>query len=117
MELPPALEQKFKDLIGRYPVKRSALIPMMLYAQDQFGFLSDEVLEEIARRLDLNILQVTETLAYYSMLRRKPAGKYHIQVCTNISCMVRGGNELLEHVKTRLGIGNKEVSRVGHVLA
>ena len=75
MELPPTIEQKFKVLIGRYPVKRSALIPMMLYAQDHFGFLSDEVLEEIARRLGLNLLQVTETLAYYSMLRRKPAGR------------------------------------------
>ena len=90
---------------------------MMLYAQDHFGSLSDELLEEIARRLDLNILQVTETLAYYSMLRRKPAGRYHIQVCTNISCMVRGGNEIFEHVKTRLGIGNKEVSPVRNVFS
>ena len=113
MQLPPALETKFNDLVGRYPVKRSALIPMMLYAQDQFGFLSDEILEEIAKRLDLNIIQVTETLAYYSMLRRKPAGRYHIQVCTNISCMLRGGNELYQHVQKRLGIGNKEVSESG----
>ena len=57
--------------------------------------------------------QVTETLAYYSMLRRKPVGKYHIQVCTNISCMVRGANELYAHVQKRLGIGNKEVSPSG----
>ncbi len=110
MELPPLLEAKFNELIGRYPIKRSALIPMMLYAQDHFGFLSDELIEEIARRLDLNVLQVTETLAYYSMLRRKPAGRHHIQVCTNISCMLRGGKELYEHVQKRLGIGNKEVS-------
>ena len=110
MELPPVVEEKFKQLIGRYPVKRSALIPMMIYAQDSFGFLSDEVLEEIAARLDLNFIQVTETLAYYSMLRRKPAGKYHLQVCTNVSCMVRGGNELLDHCKKRLGIGNKETT-------
>src|SRR5271169_5992342 len=113
MQLSPQLEAKFNDLVTRYPVKRSALIPMMLYAQDELGHLGDEILEEIARRLDLNVLQVTETLAYYSMLRRKPAGRYHIQVCTNISCMVRGGNELFEHVKTRLGIGNKEVSKSG----
>jgi NADH-quinone oxidoreductase E subunit len=113
MQLPQALEQKFNDLATRYPVKRSALIPMMMYGQDEFGFLSDELLEEIARRLGLNVLQVTETLEYYSMLRRKPAGKYHLQICTNISCMVRGGNELLEHVKTRLSIGHKEVSPSG----
>ena len=75
MQLPPALEEKFNQLAGRYPVKRSALIPMMLYAQDHFGSLSDELLEDIAKRLDLNMIQVTETLAYYSMLRRKPAGR------------------------------------------
>ncbi|MGD1210438.1 MAG: NADH-quinone oxidoreductase subunit NuoF [Candidatus Acidiferrales bacterium] len=113
MQLSPQLEAKFNDLVTRYPVKRSALIPMMLYAQDELGHLGDEILEEIAKRLDLNIIQVTETLAYYSMLRRKPAGRYHIQVCTNISCMLRGGNELYHHVQKRLGIGNKEVSPSG----
>jgi NADH-quinone oxidoreductase subunit F len=113
MQLPPSLEEKFTELLGRYPIKRSALIPMMLYAQDQFGFLSDELLEEIAKRVGLNIIEVTETLAYYSMLRRKPEGRYHIQVCTNISCMLRGGNELFQHVQTRLGVGNKQVSPTG----
>src|ERR1700675_637181 len=113
MQLPAALEEKFTTLLGRYPVKRSALIPMMMYAQDYFGFLSDELLTDIAQRLDLNMTQVTETLAYYSMLRRKPVGRYHVQVCTNISCMLRGGNELFEHVQKRLGIGNKEVSESG----
>ena len=63
--------------------------------------------------MGLNLIEVTETLAYYSMLRRKPEGRYHIQVCTNISCMLRGGNELYQHVQKRLGIGNKEVSPTG----
>src|SRR5271156_3556004 len=113
MQLPPPLETKFNELVGRYPIKRSALIPMMLYAQDQFGSLGDEILQEIAKRLDLNMIQVEETLSYYSMLRRKPAGRNHVQVCTNISCMLRGGNELFQHVQKRLGIGNKQVSPSG----
>ena len=113
MQLSQTLEAKFKELAGRYPVKRSALIPMMLYAQDELGFLGDEILEEIAKRLNLNKIQVEETLEYYSMLRRKPAGRHHIQVCTNVSCMARGVNELFEHVRKRLGIGNKEVSPSG----
>ena len=113
MEFPPHLEEKFSQLVARYPVKRSALIPMMLYAQDHYGSLSDDVLNEIARRLGLNLLEVTETLAYYSMLRRNPTGRHHIQVCTNISCMLRGGNELYAHLQKRLGIGNKEVQPSG----
>ena len=113
MQLSPELDAKFNQLVARYPVKRSALIPMMLYAQDELGHLGDEILEEIATRLGLNMSQVTETLAYYSMLHRKPMGRYHIQVCTNISCMLHGGKELYEHVQKRLGIGNKEVSPSG----
>ena len=113
MQLPPQLETKFSELLSRYPVKRSALIPMMLYAQDYYGHLSDEILAEIARRLDLNIVQVIETLSYYSMLRRKSAGRYHIQVCTNISCMLRGGNEIYAHFQKRLGIGNRQTTSTG----
>jgi NADH-quinone oxidoreductase subunit F len=110
MELPAPLEAKFAELLRRYPRKRSALVPMLLFAQDQFGYISDNLIEEIARRLELNVLQVTETLAYYSMLRRAPAGKYHVQVCTNVSCMLRGGYRILEHCRRRLGIGHKETT-------
>jgi len=113
MTLPPKLEEKFQQLAGRYPVKRSALVPMMMYAQDEFGCVSDEMIAEIARRLDVNTLQVTETLVYYSMLRRKPAGRCHVQVCTSVSCMARGGYELWEHARKTLGIGHKETAPDG----
>jgi len=113
MQVPAQLDAKFQQLIGRYPVKRSALIPMMMYAQDEYGHLSDEILEEIARRLKLNMTEVTETLAYYSMLRRKPAGKNHVQVCTNVSCQLRGGFEIMAHVEKRLGIGNRQTTPNG----
>ncbi len=107
MELPTQLEAKLNELLKRYPHKRSALVPMLLYTQDQFGYVSDQMIEEIARRLELNVLQVTETLVYYSMLRREPAGRFHLQVCTNVSCMLRGGYRILEHCQKRLGIGHK----------
>ena len=113
MQLPPQLEAKFQTFVSRYPVKRSALIPMMLYAQDEYGHLNNDILEEIARRLDLNMTEVTETLGYYSMLRRHPAGKYHVQVCTNISCQLRGGYQILEHVEKRLGIKNRQTTTNG----
>src|SRR5262245_41763148 len=94
MEMSPQLTAKFEKLQNAYPFKRSALIPMLMYAQDEFGFVSDEMIAEIAERLDLNNVHVEETLAYYSMLHRKPMGKYHVQVCTNIACMLRGGYEI-----------------------
>ena len=113
MDLPSQLAAKFGQLITRYPIKRSALVPMLLYAQDEYGYISDDMIAEIARRLDLNTLQVTETLVYYSMLRQKPAGKHHIQICTNVSCMLRGGNQLFEHAKRKLEIGHKEMTADG----
>ena len=113
MTLPPQLEAKFMELVNRYPTKRSALVPMLLYAQDAMGHISDEMIAEIARRLDLNTLQVTETLVYYSMLRRKPAGKYHVQVCTNVSCMLRGGHRIYDRVQRKLEIGNKQTTADG----
>ena len=113
MELSPKLSAKFEKLQTSYPVKRSALIPMLMYAQDEFGYISDEMIAEVARRLDLNNVQVEETLAYYSMLRRKTMGKHHVQICTNVACMLKGGYELLERAKKRLEIGHKETTQDG----
>jgi len=113
MELSPKLAAKFEKLQNAYPVKRSGLIPMLMYAQDEFGYITDEIIHEIARRLDLRPVQVEETLEYYSMLHRKPIGKHHVQVCTNVACMLRGGTELLEHAKKRLEIGNRETTKDG----
>src|SRR5258708_25877852 len=110
MELSPALTAKFEKLQTSYPVKRSALIPMLMYAQDEYGCVSDEMIAEIGQRLDLNNVQVEETLAYYSMLHPKPWGKHHVQICTNVACMQKGGNELLVRAKHRLEIGIKQNS-------
>src|SRR5690348_11292289 len=113
MELSPKLLAKFEKLQTSYPVKRSALIPMLMYGQDEFGYISDELIAEIARRLDLNNVQVEETLAYYSMLHRKPMGKHHVQICTNVACMLKGGYEILDRAKKRLEIGHKETTQDG----
>jgi NADH-quinone oxidoreductase subunit E len=111
--LSDALLKKFDQVISRYPLKRSAIVPCLLFAQDEIGFISDEVIEEIARRVDVRPIEVIEDIGYYSMLHRKPLGKYHLQVCTNVSCLVRGGEEILEHCKKRLGIGHKETTPDG----
>jgi NADH-quinone oxidoreductase subunit E len=109
----PELAARFDHLATIYPLKRSALVPMLLYAQDEVGYVSDAVIAEVAERLDLLELDVRNVLSYYSMLRTKPAGKYNVQVCTNISCMLRGGYEILDHCKHKLGIGHKETTKDG----
>ena len=109
----PELAARFDKLVTLYPVRRSALVPMLLYAQDEVGYVSDAVVHEIARRLDLLELDVRGVLSYYSMLRTEPAGKYNIQVCTNISCMLVGGYDILDHCKSRLKIGHKQTTRDG----
>jgi NADH-quinone oxidoreductase subunit E len=109
----PALAARFDKLVTLYPVKRSALVPMLLYAQDEVGYLSDPVISEIAARIGITELDVRNVISYYSLLRTRPSGKYHVQVCTNISCMLRGGNEILEHCKKTLRIANKGVTSDG----
>ncbi len=100
-------------MLTHYPVKRSVLVPSLLYAQDEVGYLSDEVIAELASRLDLTELEVRNVISYYSMLTLKPKGKYNVQVCTNICCMLRGGEELFDHAKKKLGIGHKMTTQDG----
>jgi NADH-quinone oxidoreductase subunit E len=109
----PQLAARFDALVEKYPVKRSALVPMLLYAQDEIGYLSDAVLSEVAERIGITELEVRNVATYYSMLRFKPAGKYNVQVCTNISCMLRGGVDLYERFQEELGIGHKGVTPDG----
>ena len=111
--LSDALLKRFDKLVARYPLKRSAMVPLLLSAQDEVGHVSDEVIAEVARRVDVRPIEVVEVIGYYSMLRRQPVGKYHVQVCTNISCMLRGADEVYAHCCKRLGIQHKETTPDG----
>src|SRR5690348_4321443 len=107
MRFSDKFETRFAEMLTHYPTKRSVLVPTLLFAQDEVGFLSDEVITEIAGRLDLTELDVRNVISYYSMLTIKPRGKFNVQVCTNIACLLRGGEELMEHCEKRLGIRHK----------
>ncbi len=111
--LSAALKDRYQTLLGRYPVKRSALVPMLLFTQDEIGYVSDEAIQEICRILNLPVVEVVEVISYYSMLRRQPAGRCHLQVCTNISCMLNGGEALYDQCRERLGIGHKQTTADG----
>ena len=115
MTFSPALEAKFAKMLEDYPAgrTRSAVVPMLMFAQDEIGQITTELVHEVAKRCQVTPLQVDEVIGYYSMLHRKPLGKYHVQVCTNISCLLVGGEELYEHACKKLGIGNKGVTPDG----
>jgi NADH-quinone oxidoreductase subunit E len=109
----PKLAARFDALVEKYPLRRSALVPMLLYAQDEIGYLSDAVVAEVAHRIGITELDVRNVATYYSMLRFKPAGKYNVQVCTNISCMLRGAYDVFEKFQDELGISHKGVTSDG----
>ena len=115
MTFSPELEQRYAKILSSYPPgrQRSAVVPMLLYGQDELGYVSQDLVEEIARRCGITPLQVDEVIGYYSMLHRKPLGKFHVQVCTNIACQALGAEELYEHASRHLGLGNKQVTPDG----
>src|ERR1700724_1010840 len=117
MTFSPELEARFSKLLTSYPPgrQRAAMSPMLLYGQDEVGYVSDELIDEVARRVGVTALQVNEGLTYYSMLHRKPLGKYHVQICTNISWLLWDGDKLWEQACQKLGIGHKEVTADGQI--
>ena len=91
-------------MIGRYPQKRSALIPSLQLAQKEAGYISADIVREVAALFDLSPNEVYEVVSFYTMFYRKPVGKYVVQVCTNISCMLCNAEGILAQLKERLGI-------------
>ena len=97
-------EARFRQLVSIYPQKRSALIPMLLLAQKEHGYVKPEAMEYIGGILDLSASDVEGTLTFYTLLRRRPMGKYHILICTNLACMLRGSDEIETCIKRKLGV-------------
>jgi NADH-quinone oxidoreductase subunit E len=92
------------EIIGRYPRRKSALIPLLHLAQEQDGHVTEDAMTHIAELLDVTPAEVLGTCSFYEMFKREPVGDYVVNVCTNISCMLLGGEELLHHLEQRLGI-------------
>ena len=93
-----------REIVARYPRSRSALIPLLHVAQEQDGWVSPEAMEHIGELLDLTPAEVLGTCSFYGMFKLHPVGRYVVGVCTNISCLLLGGEELLEHCEESLGI-------------
>jgi NADH-quinone oxidoreductase subunit E len=111
------LKEKYKNeidsILSRYPVKRSALIPLLYLAQQDEGFVSEAAMKEIAGLLRLTPPQVYETATFYTMLNLKRVGKFHLQVCKSLMCALVGSDTVIGWVKTKFGIGPGETTADG----
>ncbi len=103
MPFTPANLERAREIINRYPHKKSAMLPLLHLAQDQEGWVTPDAMEEIADLLDLTPALVLGTCSFYTMFKREPVGSLIISVCTNVSCLVNGGPELLEHLERQHG--------------
>ena len=97
-------KDKITEILGRYPEKRAALLPLLWLAQEEYGHVSEAAMKEIAGVLDLTPPQVYETVTFYTMLNRQPIGKYHIQVCRSLMCALVGTEHLLGWIHAKVGI-------------
>lgn len=100
----PAAKAKFDDIVTRYPIKRAAIMPTLWLAQEEFGWLSNEVLEYVAELLELSPAFVASVASFYTMYYKRPMGRHHVQVCTNLSCTLVGADHILECLRARLAI-------------
>ncbi|WP_280436306.1 NADH-quinone oxidoreductase subunit NuoE [Nocardia carnea] len=114
-EVRARLEPDAKEIIGRYPQPRSALLPLLHLVQSEEGFVSSTGIEFCAELLGLTGAEVTAVATFYSMYRRTPTGDYHVGVCTNTLCAVLGGDSILATLREHLGIAHGETTADGKI--
>jgi NADH-quinone oxidoreductase subunit E len=113
MRFTEANEAVAREIIGRYPVPKSATIPLCHLAQEQDGHLTDDAMEHIAELVGITPAEVLGTASFYEMFKREACGRYVINVCTSISCHLMGGDELLHHAEEKLGIAPGQTTADG----
>ena len=115
MTLKPETLQRIDEVIPHYPVKRSATLPLLHLIQEDVGYISDESIEWVAQKLELQPINVYEVVTFYPMFRRKPIGRRHIKVCRTLSCALKGSYKVCEEFKKEFGVELNEVSADGEV--
>jgi len=108
-----AMEARIADLLGRYPTKKAALLPLLWLCQDRWGWISPGVMRAVADRLELAPAEVEGVVTFYTMYRPQPPGKYVLQVCSTLSCQLCGAAALIQHLKRKLGIEFGQTSADG----
>lgn len=99
----PTLKE-FEEVASHYPTRRAALLPALWMAQREFGWISPQVEEYVARLIELPPAQVRAVVSFYTMFYRKPVGRWHLNVCANLSCRLRGADRIIDRIRARLAI-------------
>ncbi len=107
------LSEPIAEIVKRYPKRRSAIMPALYLAQEKYGCSDETTYQAISQILDVPEIWVFELASFYTLYNRKEIGKYHLQLCTNVPCMLRGTYDLMENLQSRLGIKNGETSKDG----
>jgi NADH-quinone oxidoreductase subunit E len=106
--------EEIRELPAKYPQPRSAVMPALDLAQEELGYLTPAAMTEVAEALQLDPGYVEGVATFYSLFHLEPVGKHHLYVCTNLSCMLRGANEIVDHLKSSIGVkGPDEISKDG----
>lgn len=104
VEFSPTAKAKFETYLTRYPIKRAAIMPTLWLAQEEFGWLSQDVMVYVAELLELPPAFVASVASFYTMYYKRPMGRHHVQVCTNLSCALRGADVIVDCLRQHLGI-------------
>jgi NADH-quinone oxidoreductase subunit E len=102
-----ANRRRATDIVARYPRAKSAILPLAHLAQDQHGWLPPEAIEEIAELCDVSAADALGTVSFYTMFKRRPCGRLLVSVCTNVTCLVTGGPEVLHHLEQRYALDSE----------
>lgn len=113
LRLPDAAEKRLAEVVKRYPAAKSAVMPALYIAQEHFGSITEEAVAWVSQRLDLPPAHVQEVATFYTMYYKKPVGRYHIQVCRTLSCMLCGARDLVAHIRQRFNIRAGEITADG----
>ena len=113
VEFKPEVKKEFEDIAARYPVRRATLLPALWLSQREFGWISTDAMLAVAKLVGCSPAQVLETASFYTMYQKQKPGKYHLQVCQTISCLLNGSEEIKKTVQAKLGIKNGETTKDG----
>ena len=105
--------KKLEEAKSHYPTADAAVMPALWLAQEQFGWLSADVMKYVGSLLNIPFEHVLGVAEFYTMYNKKPVGKYHLQVCTNVSCMLCGGYDVVDYISDKLNIGIGETTPDG----